>query len=164
MKIPFKTSQIILGFMLSLTVCSAFAQAANKPYVIKGGEVYDKKTGLTWQRCSEGQHWRADATGCVGIVKVYTFDDAQQLATGEWRVPTKEELLTLVDQNKAQRPRIDEVAFPDMDKSILWYWTSTHGVSGGWGVDFGDGHLDNYYDGYFLRSATVAVRLVRGGQ
>lgn len=137
------------------------APASKSRYVIKGGEVYDKKTELTWQRCSIGQHWKDDA-GCVGVVKEFTFDQAQQQASGQWRVPSKDELATLIDYKKAeakQKPTIDEDAFPDMDESKLWYWTSTpEGASLGRGVSFLDGV---HYGG---RSEAYAVRLVRSGQ
>jgi len=146
-------------------VGSVFADnspVANPRYVIHGDSVYDKKTDLTWARCSVGQRWE-EGGGCVGSVNVYTFDHAQKQANGPWRVPTKEELMTLIDHNHAdnpQRPMIDEVAFPNMDEKRLKYWTSTSlGSSAGWLLRFIDGHGDGY-----LRGTAVAVRLVRSGQ
>ena len=78
------------------------APAANSRYVIQGDTVYDKKTDLTWQRCSVGQRW-AEGKGCVGVIKTFTFDDAQRQGNGMWRVPTKNELGTLIDQNRGRR-------------------------------------------------------------
>ena len=142
------------------------APAANSRYVIQGDTVYDKKTDLTWQRCSVGQRW-AEGKGCVGVIKTFTFDDAQRQGNGMWRVPTKNELGTLIDQNRkaqGQRPTIDAGAFPDMDLKKLVYWTSTSdpsdGVSLAWDVNFFVGD-SKYYD---YRSFTNAVRLVRTGQ
>ena len=135
--------------------------AVTNQYEIKGGSVYDKKTKLTWARCSVGQKWDAES-GCVGIIKTFTFDEAQHQAGGGWRVPTKDELGSLVDHlrtDNKQKPTIDEVAFPNMDFSNLGYWTSSPaGDSGGWDVNFSDGSINGYY-GY--RSNTLAVRLVR---
>jgi hypothetical protein len=166
MGITCRGTSIILGLILTLIVGSAFAQAgpaANSRYVIKGDTVYDKETNLSWQRCSVGQRW-VDGTGCVGMVKTFDFHAAQQQGSGTWRVPTKDELPTLVDLNrKAQekKPMIDEVAFPDTDPKKLWYWTSTPaGESGGWYVCFGDGDL---FNGYYEKRP-FAVRLVRRGQ
>ena len=141
---------------------TAQGPAANPRYVIQGDTVYDKKTDLTWQRCSVGQKWK-DGIGCAGIVQTMTFDQAQRQGGSIWRVPTKDELPTLIDHTRVdnhQKPTIDEVAFPDMDESKLGYWTSTpYDASVGWGVVFDDGvvHGGN-------RSGTGAVRLVRGGQ
>ena len=153
---------IIAGF-----AASAFADnssASNPIFVIKGGSVYDKKTDLTWARCSVGQQWKEE-TGCAGSVKTFTFDEAQQQGGSGWRIPTKDELATLVDRARVdskQKPTIDEVAFPNMDLGNLGYWTSTPaGTTGGWDVYFLDGSVNGYY-GY--RSNTLAVRLVRSGQ
>jgi hypothetical protein len=142
------------------------APVANPRYVIQGDTVYDKKTDLTWQRCSVGQQW-AEGTGCVGVVKTFTFEDAQRQGDGTWRAPAKKELATLIDQKrKTQRqpPTIDVDAFPGMDLKKLVYWTSTtdkaDGVSLAWDVNFLVGD-SKYYD---FRSFTNAVRLVRSGQ
>ena len=143
------------------------ASKANPRYVINGGEVYDKKTDLTWQRCSVGQHWKNDV-GCVGIVKRFTFEQASLQGSGQWRVPTREELATLIDHQKAdahQSPTIDEVAFPDMDGGALYYWTSqrysnsTGAAADGWYVYFRNGDV-----GQFLSSNPEPVRLVRDGR
>jgi len=128
---------------------------------IKYDTVYDAKTNLTWQRCSVGQHW-AEGNGCVGEVKKFTFDDAQRLGDGTWRVPTKDELATLIDHGRVERnqsPTIDEVAFPNTPSE--YYWTSTtYDASDGWLVSFGGG---GFFNNYF-RIYPLAVRLVRSGQ
>ena len=131
-------------------------------FVIKGGDVYDKKTGLTWARCSVGQVWKQGA-GCIGSVKTFTFDQAQHLEKGEWRLPTKEELITIVNHNHSnskQISAIDASAFPDSDESKIDYWTSSpDDFSNGWGVYFGDGDIYSY-----SRTNPLAVRMVRDGQ
>jgi len=102
----------------------------NPRYVINSAEVYDKKTDLTWQRCSFGQHWK-DGLGCVGIIKTLNWDDAQRQASAQWRVPTVDELSSLIDHEKTKGEQIlaiDEVAFPDMDVRHQFYWTSSLGV------------------------------------
>jgi Protein of unknown function (DUF1566)/Tetratricopeptide repeat len=97
------------------------SKASSSRYVINGGEVYDKKTDLTWQRCSVGQRWKEDI-GCAGVIKTFSWEDAQQLTSGSWRVPTKQELATLVDKSRDDWPTIDREVFPDTDFSH--YWTS----------------------------------------
>ena len=127
--------------------------------MIKGDTVYDKKTDLTWQRCSVGQRW-VDGTGCVGEIKLFNYVDSQRQGDATWRVPTFDELATLIDNGRAGRrqPTIDWVAFPNTP--ALGYWTSTPYGPLGWATNF-DGGRD--HSAYF-RSDTNAVRLVRGGQ
>lgn len=146
-----------------LIVSSPFAcagehvPASKFRYVINGGEVYDKKTDLTWQRCIVGHHWQEGA-GCVGADKAFTFEQAQQQGSGQWRVPSKDELASLT--HRYSENSIYAVAFPDMDDRNSWYWTSTpEGASGGWSVHFNGGGVD-----YGGRGALLAVRLVRSGQ
>ncbi len=163
--ITLKLSTLALaGMLVSSMAWAAGSPKSSSRYVIQGDTVYDKKSDLTWARCSVGQRWKEGA-GCVGVIKEYTFDEAQSQGSGEWRVPSKDELVTLIDHRKAdakQKPTIDEEAFPDMDEAKLVYWSSTpDGASGGWGVGFADGFVGN---GYGLRSHSNAVRLVRGGQ
>ena len=126
-------------------------------YAAKAGEVYDKKTDLTWQRCSVGQRWKEGA-GCVGVIKQMTWDEAKAQATGGWRLPSKDELTTLLSPT-CKHPAINEEVFPDMELDKLWYWTSSeNGSFLAWLVDFADGNT-NSYD----RTDTGSVRLVRGG-
>jgi Protein of unknown function (DUF1566) len=126
-------------------------------YVVKGDEVYDKKTDLTWQHCSVGQHWKEGA-GCVGVIKQMTWEEAKAQAQGGWRLPSKDELTTLLAAN-CSKPAINEEIFPDMELDKLWYWTSSeNGSFLAWLVNFADGN-SNSYD----RTDTGAVRLVRGG-
>ena len=160
---PMAKENAASGYVSSVAAKPSAAQeipAANSRYVIKGDTVYDTKTDLTWQRCSVGQRW-VEGTGCVGEVKLFTYDDAQRQGDAPWWVPTKGELATLIDQvqvQRGQRPTIDELAFPN---TLAWgYWTSTsYGAEGSLYVHFGRG--TSYYND---PSNTFAVRLVRGGQ
>lgn len=146
-----------------LALAAGDTAAADSHYLIGGDTVYDQKLELTWQRCSVGQRWVAEA-GCVGSIKVVPFDEAQREGNETWRVPTREELTSLIDENKGakgQRPTIDEAVFPGMGPDRLWYWTSTtDDASRACYVDFFNGF--SYYGG--SRSAAYAVRLVRNGR
>lgn len=127
-------------------------------YAIQGGEVYDPNSGLTWARCSVGQHWQND--GCVGEVLEFTFEEAMQQGDCEWRLPTRDELETLIDFERAERgqiPATDVAAFPGMNPDKLNYWTSTTQTNFvGWLVNFRTGR--NYSNSL---SASYAVRLIR---
>lgn len=126
-------------------------------YILSAGEAYDKQTGLTWQRCSVGQAWR-NGEGCVGSIKRLTWKEAMKQGSGGWRVPTKDELQTLVSPT-CNNPAINAEVFPGRYLAMPWYWSSTeNGSELAWYVSFFVGYV--YYDGY--RTAGNAVRLVRG--
>jgi hypothetical protein len=120
----------------------------------RGAEVKDLSTGLVWQRCSVGQSW--DGQTCAGQAQRFSFGEAQALGRNGWRVPGKEELDSLVDQ-QAGRPTIHAQAFPAT--SAYWYWSSTPyagRASDARVVYFGNSLI--YRD---HRSGTYPVRLVR---
>jgi hypothetical protein len=129
-------------------------------FVIKGETVYDKKTDLTWMRCSYGQVW-SDGNGCSGAVEELDWDAAMALQVqgdGSWRVPGKDELGSIVATN-CKKPAINEEVFPGTPS--MRYWTSTlSGPSYAWLVFFRTGMTT----WTFPRSAQNAVRLVRSGQ
>jgi hypothetical protein len=129
-------------------------------YVINGKTVYDKKTDLTWMRCSYGQEW-SDQGGCSGVVRELDWDAAMALHVeddGTWRVPQKEELDSIVATN-CKKPAINEEVFPDTP--WMRYWTSTaSGPSYAWVVFFRTGMTT----WTFPRSTANAIRLVRTGR
>lgn len=160
MKRPRQLTAVTL--MLAALSPLAQAQQANPRYVIKGDQVYDKKTNLTWARCSVGQRWK-EGVGCMGVVKQFTWNDAKHQGGNGWRLPNKDELATLIDQKRTmpiQMPTIDEVAFPDMDHDNLCYWSSTpENTFLAWNVGFivGDVWPSSY-------GTPCSVRLVRDGK
>lgn len=150
-----------------LLIVAGGAEAASKSvasdarYLAHGDTVYDKKSDLTWARCTVGQRW-VEGQGCLGVVRTMTFATAQSQENGPWRLPTKEELQTLVDRSQLaakRQPTIDTQVFPDMDLTKLQYWGSTSKSAAGAYVYFGTGTL-NLYD----LNLTRAVRLVHRGQ
>lgn len=127
-------------------------------YEIRSGEVYDRKTDLTWQRCSVGQRW-LDGTGCVGIIQQITWEEAVGQAATGWRLPSRDELATLISPT-CKNPAINEESFPDMDLGKLWYWSSTEsGEYLAWLINFADGRFTSYD-----RTDVAAVRVVRSGK
>lgn len=151
---------LILALGLGATG-SVMAQATctkqKERYVVQGDTVYDKKTDLTWQRCSIGQRWK-EGIGCVGVIKELKFNDAKLNASGSWRLPTLEELQTLVMRDCPEGARINTEVFPDMDtRDHCCYWAESS--SRVWYVDFNSGNSNGN-----PRDDGNAVRLVRGGQ
>jgi hypothetical protein len=183
MKKSIATFQFLVGVAISLNLSSAFAagndstisQATQKDhsrYELRGDTAYDATTKLTWARCSVGQQWQADK-GCIGEIQRIQFPAALNLQKEGWRLPTKDELATLLDdeslgkhkkltiedlnQTKRHKPTIDVVAFPGMSDILLSYWSSTRAEDDMvWTVYFGDGSV-----GQSHLSAPYAVRLVR---
>lgn len=147
-------------FVLHLSALAANALALEDRYVLvaAGAEVYDKKTDLSWSRCSVGQRWKGEEMGCVGVQKKFTWDEAQKIPPKGWRVPTKEEQQTLVDFYKAEQGDLARIFFPD-ETSRLYWSGSPSGKAEGWCTHFDYGYT---YDD--VREHLFAVRLVRDGQ
>jgi len=122
-------------------------------YALAAGTVYDTRTKLTWQRSVPPTTylWEAAATRCSG-------DEISALGGSGWRLPTKKELLTLVDYAvEPPGPTIDDSAFPDTPAGS--YWTISPlaaAVPGRWFVDFAHGYAADYAEG-----PTSHVRCVR---
>jgi Protein of unknown function (DUF1566) len=99
-----------------------------------GSEVLDKKTGLTWRRCSEGKSW--NGTTCAGTFTQFTHEKALIHAQSQigWRIPSAKEIASIADRTKFS-PAIDLGAFPDTPTGgVTWsdnyyYWSSTPYVS-----------------------------------
>jgi len=148
------------GVILVAILCIPASVFADR--IIFRADVYDSKTDLTWQRCSVGMRLEQDS--CVGIQKNLTWSEAQKLAGQGWRVPSKEELQTLLDSNNSMR---DSSSFPDMRNlpisqvSTYWYWSSSPDDQNklkAWAVHMSGGGAEND-----SRNSHFAVRLVHKG-
>ncbi|MBK7001893.1 MAG: DUF1566 domain-containing protein [Rhodoferax sp.] len=130
------------------------------------GTVTHTPTNLTWKRCAQGQTWTGST--CSGTAGTYTFEQANALTgttmfagQSDWRVPTEDELVSLVDYTIASPgPMINNSVFPATTSSNFWSGSpSANSSSLAWDVYFRNGNA-----GYNYRSLSSAVRLVRGGQ
>ena len=141
------------------------------------GTVTDTKTGLMWKRCLEG----LSGVNCEnGKKEEYKWDDAVKrfknvayAGYSDWRLPTIDELKTLLYCSKgenevgdcndeAEKPTINQQAFPNTEIFNVWSespYTVHSGLGLVWSVNFDDG-----YSGFGIRSFSGAVQLVRGGQ
>jgi hypothetical protein len=125
-----------------------------------GAVVRHERTTLEWQRCALGQRWEAESNGCTGRPASHTWTKAMQLASkagGDWRLPSGEELLTIVEKCH-DSPAINPQVFPNTPPGL--YWSSsvdTGGLERAWSVSFFSGQ-------YFRagKSQNGRVRLVRG--
>ena len=110
-----------------------------------GTEVTDTQTQLTWKRCAEGTQW--DGKACTGKPMRFDFRTAKKHAAAAskgaaWRVPSREELVGLVDKAKKKRPKIDVDAFPNTPS--LPFWATRAGSSddlNAWLVNFSNGKV-----------------------
>ncbi len=111
--------------------------------------VSDSVTGLTWQKTDDGQvHVHVDA---VAVCEHLVLD-----GHSDWRLPTRMELLTIVDNTRAF-PAINPVF---VNTGNVRYWTSTISAADSslaWSVRFTDGFT--LYDGL---ANNYRVRCVRG--
>jgi hypothetical protein len=121
-------------------------------YVVDGDAVKDGRTGLVWTRQNVGGKrltW-SDAKAACTAARTGDCDD--------WRLPTVQELLTLVDYSRTN-PAIDTSAF-ECDPE--WYWTSAPAASSSacaWIVDF-----DGGCSSWARQDYEYHVRAVRSGQ
>jgi len=116
--------------------------------------VFDRETGLTWpvefsvERLTFAQAEKYIAE--LNAKRHCGFDD--------WRMPTRVELLTLVDDTR-HSPAIDSDAFPGTPSE--YFWTATPYAADpktyAWVVGFGGG-----YSLYDNRGSSGRVRAVRG--
>lgn len=88
-------------------------------YTLHSGVVQDRWTGLTWER-QPPAYWQS-------LDEVRDYCAALVLADhDDWYLPSLKELLTIVDEKRAQ-PALDTTLFPGTDEVINgWFWTSTH--------------------------------------
>jgi len=111
------------------------------------GTISDKKTGLMWQK--EGSSDSMNHSDAEKYCKDSEIGDHS-----DWRLPTVEELLTLIDYKKND-PAID----PVFKAKSAYYWTSTPYAGGSgyaWVVGFFNG-----YTNWYLRDGDDDVRPVR---
>jgi streptogramin lyase len=132
-------------------------------YIDQGdGTVTHSPTSLMWKRCAEGQLW--SGSSCTGTASSITADQAAALSASyaghtDWRVPTEEELMSLVDYS-AFGPAVNAMIFPATPSSYFWSGSPDASDSNyAWFVYFDDGSAYSYG-----RGGGYAVRLVRGGQ
>jgi len=134
-------------------------------FIVEAGLVKDVRTGLTWMRCAMGQRWQSET--CTLSNERYNLSEAQlaieqfnseggAFGFSDWRLPTVEELLTLVD-SRCEEPALNMGIFPQAP--ITAFWSSTADA------DYPDGamlvHFVNGHRYMGNRSVAWAVRLVR---
>jgi len=106
----------------------------------RDGSVTDKHTGLQWARCSLGQTWKESS--CRGEARALPFAIAALLAEEDWRLPSIQELSSLLEL-RCYQPAINTEIFPATDSGA--YWTNTRFAS----------HDGRYWQVHFLHGEAV---------
>ncbi|TAN71526.1 MAG: DUF1566 domain-containing protein [Methylobacter sp.] len=147
--------------------------------------VKDNVTGLIWENKTadgglhDGDNLYTNYSADYGASHLGSATDAsgfvaavnQQGWCGSkaWRLPTADELQSIVDYSIAYpEPKIDTVFFPNTQRDMFWSSSPDSNSSYAWHVSFLGGEVDTIYytvDGYGgSRDMSLAVRLVRASQ
>ena len=118
---------VVAVAVLGTSVAVVRAAATDGRFVSTGGSIQDTVTRLEWQPDAGSFAWSTSL--CVGAPP--------------WRLPSVEELETLVDERATTGPRVDAIFSGTTAEA---YWTSTVKAGGGtpsaWTVNFSTGAVD----------------------
>jgi hypothetical protein len=120
--------------------------------VLDGGAVLDWETGLVWEQSPD----RTTRTWSDAIWYAYRKEVGGRKG---WRLPTVEELASLVDPTQSNPSLPSGHPFTNVQSDIYWSSpTDVRNASSGWGVDFRYGIVGTYdKSGYYY------IWCVRGG-
>ena len=137
----------------------ALAEAPPSRYSFeRAGVVYDLRTKLSWQREVPASYSPtcASGIGCTLEEAVRYCRDLTAGGTTGWRLPTRAELLSIVDRTEFD-PAIDRQAFPSTPSTSFWSSSPQAGSQGAvWCVDFYYG--ESRCDGAGVTSRVRCVR------
>ncbi len=117
----------------SVACVSGKCQVTGGRYFVGTDTVEDATTGSTWQRqvLDQSVDWSEAKAYCASL----------SLEGQKWRLPSVDELLTLVDMSGGQRPTIDMNVFPNTPAGLFWT-KNVAPPSSAWYVSFFDGYPD----------------------
>jgi hypothetical protein len=141
----------LIGLMLAvLLVQAAEALALEKRFVVKSeGLVLDKKTNLMWLQDAGDPAFHAPIQIANTIVKEMNSRKRKNYGYSDWRIPTLDELRSLVDSTRAYPALPAGHSFKNVKPEF--YWTSTGGVNivgYAWAVDMSTGAIKYDYASY----------------
>ena len=96
-------------------------------FAVNAQVIQDNHTHLLWTRCPVGMRWLPSM--CVEHVQRFLYSEAVafikevQAASPGWRLPTRDEMKTLVSADGKRL--VDDELFSDLTDSECNYWTST---------------------------------------
>lgn len=143
------------------------------------GGLHSSEHRYSWAQTEDNGGFGGDPTELTGTCSLVDCNTDAFVAAAnaaglcnffDWRLPTHDELLSLLHFGQTSSPLIDRDNFPNTARGTgtpLWYWTrvsSADGVSGdgartAWAIDFASGN-----DNFLNKGTGASVRLVRGGR
>lgn len=143
------TSAIWLNTVTAQNCNSDIAQSTPDSHFIlhSDGTATDYTTGLTWSRCLMGQYWNGKS--CDKFKQVASYRDWNNAVKSaeksefagftDWRLPTVEELRTIVEYS-CESPSINSKVFPKTFSGSHWTIdTFTSSPVYAWRISFEDG-------------------------
>jgi hypothetical protein len=125
--------------------------------------ISESTTGLVWQKCTAGQ----STNSCSGSASLYLWSNAisycENLSLGnrtDWRLPNKNELLSIIDYSKPSTPRINLNYFPN-SQNTLYFSSSTFVLESGDRIYWASLETGDFGVGY-KSSGNAYVRCVAG--
>lgn len=155
----------VLMFMMASALLAGISYGAGEErFAFSDLTVKDKKTGLMWTR---------DANIVGGVEPLYEAKDYikrlnKQKYAGytDWRLPSKEELVTLIDYAKGKGYKKDfhqvlnKVGFRNVQEVSYWSSTYARNTAGAWVVSMFGGNVVAYN----IETSDFNVWPVRAGQ
>ena len=136
------------------------ASTPDSRFSVEGTEVFDKITGLTWQRCSLGQSGidcsGGNAIGYDWQSALLAAEEARNNTGVNWRLPNIKELVSIVEWKCS--PAINLTIFPNTPSETYWSaWSAStyaRDSTKAWTSGYGTARTD--------KDSLNSVRLVRG--
>ncbi|HMV80945.1 MAG TPA: DUF1566 domain-containing protein [Leptospiraceae bacterium] len=97
------------------------------------GTVKDHSTGLYWQKCTNGQNsldCSGTGTAAADWASAVSYCNTLNLAGKTWRLPNKNELVSILDYQKTTFPLTNTDVFPNMPNNQLYWSSTTNNVTG----------------------------------
>ena len=141
-------------YTLFLTLC-LLATPSHSQFFEEGRFVRDVRNNITWYRCTLGQVWNSDTKTCSGETVRLSQDEitvavqqAEQQLGGQWRLPTKDELESLICV-ECDPPKIRQKYFPNIEREAYWSGTKNRwNRRMYWSVNFMTGHAYSRFFSY----------------
>lgn len=142
-------------------------------------ELHSSIHSYSWFQTEDNGGYEGDASGAdtsCSITDCNTEDYVAEVNTQglcnfrDWRLPTHNELLSILHLGQTSAPMVDADYFPYTTDSLdtpVWYWTQDSSADGfadeqaqnAWAIDFSSGN-----DNFLNKSSAARVRLVRAGR
>lgn len=116
----------MLKLLVALAVISLFSPSmSTAQFFEEGNFVRDVRNNIIWYRCTLGKVWDYDTDACIGEAVrlnqeelLIAIKQAEQQLGGNWRLPTRDELETLVCE-QCEPPKIGKNIFRKLNVKLI---------------------------------------------